>query len=194
MDQSNSQVVAVKAETTISPPSLPAAMLALVKERPGGIDPWILRHPLTDAQRAGLCSDLAHVEAMLAPAPDDERKRPLARMLQNFRSKGDGIDELAGYVFATARYPAWAVLQACAMVVNGDIERDTHEFAPKPPTVARLTKSILAPWLHYRWELRQILAAVPEYTASEDERRRNAPKVMTWLQTFEQRKNGNECA
>lgn len=179
-----SQDVAIKAETSIYPPPLPRGLMSLISERRDGIDAWILRRPLSETERSGLSSEVEAVERKLAPADDEKRRKILARMLLTFKSGGDGRDELAAYVFATAGFPAWAIQEACGRVLRGDIVRDNHEWAPKPPTLANIVKEIVQPWKYRLWELGKVSSAEAPRVTDDAVLKRNAQRVTELLNSI----------
>ena len=179
-----SQDVAIKAETSIYPPPLPRGLTSLISERRDGIDAWILRRPLSEAERSGLSNEIEAVERKLAPADDEKRRKILARMLLTFKGKGDGRDELAAYMFATRSFPYWAIEEACGRIISGDVIRESHEFAPKAPTVANIIKELVQPWRYRLWELRKVLTAEAPSVIDNAELKRNAQRVTELLNVF----------
>jgi hypothetical protein len=162
------------------PASALKSMPAWLKSRLAALDgtrdnptlPATLR--LTEMQRASLKRRVGDLEQMLADQFADDTLEEQIRAVVEFYSIGAAdprvqLTKILIYVQVLKDLPGWAVREAIARWFRGDLEGNTA-FAP-PPAVLRAAAEGLPRVIEGQISaFSRLLAAVPEYQRSDEER------------------------
>lgn len=135
------------------------------------------RMRLADYQTRHIAAEINRLRGLLSPSSDRTGMAvELARLLAAFPSQqqSDTPAELrmAAYFEALEGVPAWAVGEARARILRGEVVLD-HRFCPTPPELANVVRIVLRPLRADLDDLRKIQAAATgDHTPTEAEKRR----------------------
>lgn len=132
----------------------------------------------TDAEKSVLVARREALLTTLQPAHPDEIGRAISMMRQAFdggpaMSQEDISTTRKLYVMALSPFPMWAVSEACRQVIEGKAGLNTA-FAPKPPQMAELCRSLVMPFREEKGRIDAILTAEVYTLPSDEERARIA--------------------
>jgi hypothetical protein len=172
------QALALLGDTTLS---LPSSIRGRCQIPTSGADWWSITGRLTDAERGELVRTEKRLEVVLTAGEAGEIKQYVIGMLLAFPAAGMSAQvaeaRVQMYTTALLGLPMWAVRRAVERFIRGEIERETHAFAPSPPEIAKEALALLRPYRMFKWEIGKVLAADVEPTPAEREamRARFAP-------------------
>ncbi len=131
----------------------------------------------SEAQNRHIAAEIKRLKGLLSPSRDSDREIAveLAKMLAVFPSQDQSGApaklRIDAYIEALSHLPAWAIGEARARILRGDIVIG-HRFMPSPPELVRAVGTVTRPLRDDLADLKRIQQAAAGNEPSAEERRR----------------------